>query len=91
MGDYIVDFYCHSLQLAIEIDGAASHNTKIDDDEKRQRALEKIGIRVIRFTDAEVRYNLESVIAAIRAEILRLAATDNSPFRKGGARRVGDL
>ena len=39
IGKYIVDFYCHSLNLAIEIDGAATHDSKIENDEARQKAL----------------------------------------------------
>lgn len=71
---YIVDFYCPSLNLVIEIDGAASHNNKIDKDEIRQKELESLGIRVIRFLDVDVRYNLEGVIEFIKSEILRLAS-----------------
>ena len=37
--EYIVDFYCHELKLAIEIDGD-SHNFKDDYDIKRQKELE---------------------------------------------------
>lgn len=70
---YIVDFYCHRYNLAIEIDGAASHDTKIEKDEARQRILETLGIKVMRFNDAEVRYNLEGVVNSIKTEILRLA------------------
>ncbi|MBI3114828.1 MAG: DUF559 domain-containing protein, partial [Candidatus Harrisonbacteria bacterium] len=49
IGKYIVDFYCHALNLAIEIDGAASHDNKIEADEARQMALESLGVRVMRF------------------------------------------
>ena len=77
IGRYIVDFYCHSLNLAIEIDGAASHDNKIGQDAKRQQALESLGVRVVRFKDADVRYNLDGVITAIKAEIAR----GNPPVR----------
>ena len=70
---HIVDFYCHSLNLAIEIDGAASHDNKIEKDEARQKTLESLGLRVIRFRDADVRYNLGAIVESIKAEILRLA------------------
>ena len=66
---YIVDFYCHSLNLAIEIDGAATHDSKIEEDKVRQKKLESVGARFLRFTDNEVRYNLNSVVEMIRAEI----------------------
>jgi len=71
IGKYIVDFYCSSLNLAIEIDGASSHNTKILEDEDRQRALELAENRMLRFSDSDVRRNLEGVMMEIRKEILR--------------------
>ena len=99
IGRYIVDFYCHSLNLVIEIDGVASHDAKIEIDEERQKELELLGAKVIRFTDTEVRFNLHGVRQAIEAEILRLAAPplgkeeksmapSNFPFIKGD---VGDF
>lgn len=71
IGKYIVDFYCHALNLAIEIDGAASHDSKIEEDEERQKELEAAGVKIIRVTDADVRYNLSGVIEMIKTEILR--------------------
>ena len=47
LDEYIVDFYCHELGLAIEIDGS-SHDNKFDYDLKRQRRLESLGVRFIR-------------------------------------------
>lgn len=81
IGKYIVDFYCHALNLAIEIDGAASHDIKIVEDEARQKALESLGVNILRFRDADIRYNLSSVIEAIKSEILRLV-TSPPPLRK---------
>ncbi len=72
IGNYIVDFYCPLLNLAVEIDGAASHDNKIEKDKRRQKVLESLGINIIRFNDRDVRYNLESVVSTIKAEILRL-------------------
>jgi len=89
IGKHIVDFYCHSLNLAIEIDGAASHDNKIKEDEVRQKELESLGIRMVRFKDTDVRYNLGSVKEAIESEILRLVDADNSPFIKGAPERRG--
>jgi very-short-patch-repair endonuclease len=44
--NYIVDFYCHELQLAIEIVGN-THDFKYEYDEKRQGELEKKGVRFL--------------------------------------------
>ena len=69
IGNYIVDFYCSALRLVIEIDGAASHNAKLEQDAVRQKEIEKLGIRVLRFMDKDVRYNLSGVVGSIRNEI----------------------
>lgn len=64
IGDYIVDFYCSKLNLAIEIDGV-SHDTKINEDEVRDDILKKTGINTVRFRDIDIKTNLESVIRKI--------------------------
>jgi very-short-patch-repair endonuclease len=63
---YIVDFYCKDLKLAIEIDGS-SHDgeaAKINDDIRQER-LESLGVRFLRFTDADVKRNMEMVLNSI--------------------------
>lgn len=80
VGRYIVDFFCHSLSLVIEVDGAASHDTKIEADQERQRKIESLGIKVIRFKDADVKYNLAGVLGSIKSEILRRATAP--PLKK---------
>lgn len=62
--EYIVDFYCHELKLAIEIDGD-SHDHKYFYDCKRQGDLESWHIRVIRFTDIQVKAELFSVLCSL--------------------------
>lgn len=52
--NYIVDFFCKELKLAIEIDGK-THNEKMEKDLVRQEKLEKLGIVFLRFTDQEVK------------------------------------
>ena len=68
IGDYVVDFYCHKLNMAIEIDGV-SHDSKVEQDRARQNVLESRGVRFLRFTDEDVRYNRDSVIREIRVSI----------------------
>ena len=61
--DYIVDFYCPELMLAIEIDGKYHHqNETATKDIKRQKRIEELGVTFLRFTDSEVRYQIQSVI-----------------------------
>jgi len=64
IGDAIVDFFCRELMLAIEIDGE-SHDYKGSLDVARQRRLEALGVRFLRFQDADVKSNLTGVLQAI--------------------------
>jgi len=50
---FILDFYCSKLLLAIEIDGD-SHDYKVNYDLERDKYLEKINIKTIRFTNDEI-------------------------------------
>ena len=65
LDEYIVDFYCPELMLVIEIDGI-THDYKIEKDKIRQKKLESLGLRFIRFLDADVRNHLEGVIYVIK-------------------------
>ena len=62
--EYIVDFFCSELMLAIEIDGV-SHIGKEMYDTERQNRLEKLGIRFLRFKDDDVFYNCDYVVKEI--------------------------
>jgi very-short-patch-repair endonuclease len=63
---YIVDFYCKDLKLAIEIDGSShdGEEAKVNDDIRQER-LESLGVRFLRFTDADVKRNMEMVVDSI--------------------------
>lgn len=58
---YIVDFYCHELQLAIEIDGN-SHDDKEEKDKIRQTEMENWGVEFIRFQDIDIKKNMNAVL-----------------------------
>jgi len=66
--EFIVDFYCHELKLAIEIDGS-SHDTKYEYDLRRQRRLEALGVRFIRFDDVDVKKRMNDVLRALEIVI----------------------
>ena len=50
---YVVDFYCHAAKLVVELDGA-QHEWFSDYDAGPREVLERTGVRVLRFTNAEV-------------------------------------
>jgi very-short-patch-repair endonuclease len=64
IGNYIVDFYCKDLNLAIEIDGD-THIYRYDYDDERQSSLEKLGVHFLRFEDIEIKKNMNNVLRVI--------------------------
>ena len=70
IGDYIVDFFCPRAKLVIELDG--SHHLigeTIEYDRIRDDYLSSLGLRVLRFTNADVLTCIEGVIERIENEI----------------------
>ncbi|MFB9864646.1 endonuclease domain-containing protein [Rufibacter immobilis] len=66
LDQYIVDFYCKNLQLAIEVDGD-SHDYAFAEDMLRQQRLESLGVRFLRFTDEEVKQDMNNVLRTIES------------------------
>jgi very-short-patch-repair endonuclease len=70
---FIVDFYCHVYKLVIEVDGEVHNNEELREyDLNRSAELNKLGIKVIRFTNDEVIFNIDSVITKIQGVIAKL-------------------
>lgn len=69
IGNYIVDFYCPKLKLAIEIDGGQhfTENGK-EKDKIRDDNIKKLGIKVIRISDTEIFKNIDGVMERIYVE-----------------------
>ena len=78
--NFIVDFYCKDLQLAIEVDGD-SHNFDevIEKDEIRQQRLEKLGVNFLRFDDTEVKKDMNNVLLTIKGWIMENEQSINPP------------
>jgi len=60
VGPSVLDFYCPEVKLAIEVDGD-SHFEAGEYDRERQRYIESLGIRVLRFTNREVFKRLDDL------------------------------
>ena len=67
--EFIVDFYCKDLMLAIEVDGSShDHEEAIKSDikrQKRQKRLESLGVNFLRFDDLEVKKEIGNVLGTI--------------------------
>jgi very-short-patch-repair endonuclease len=67
---YVADFYCHKLRLVIEVDGEIHNDADVQvHDEGRTGELERFGIKVLRFTNAQVLNDDASVIEKVKSII----------------------
>jgi very-short-patch-repair endonuclease len=66
--EFIVDFFCPELMLAIEIDGD-SHWRKYEADKDRQGPLEQLGIRFLRFHDSVIKQDILNILRSIEGWI----------------------
>jgi very-short-patch-repair endonuclease len=62
---FIVDFYCHRAGLVIEVDGDV-HDLQKEEDERREKVLTEMGLRIVRFGNDEVVRDLSAVVGKIR-------------------------
>ncbi len=85
---YIVDFYCKPLNLVIEVDGGY-HNepAQIIKDKERQQILESMNLNFLRFSEQQVRKDIELVIQSIQSYIL--AYEEKHPEVKTATKRYG--
>lgn len=85
--NYIIDFYCKELKLAVEIDGISHDSAESQiKDEERQHRLESYGIKFIRLDDREVMYDIENSLRTIK-EAINVLRTETkhppTPLHKG--------
>ena len=76
LGNYIVDFYCSSAALVIELDGS-QHYEPIEKlhDRERTAYLESLGLQVLRFSNLDILSNFRGV-----CETIDLAVTQRIPL-----------
>ena len=82
---FVVDFFCPSRRLVIELDGL-SHEDRAEYDAKRQRYLEAQDLKILRFHNDEVLHNIDGVLEKIASLCV---ATPHPPAR-GGELHVGE-
>lgn len=70
IGNYIVDFFCKDLQLAIEVDVITHEGKKaIEKDELRQKQLEAMGVTFLRYDALLVVNDVEAALKDIASWI----------------------
>jgi very-short-patch-repair endonuclease len=66
IGPYVVDFYCAEEGLVLELDGAVHADpARAASDAERQRSLEGLGLRVVRFENRAVWAHADAILGVI--------------------------
>jgi cyclase len=67
ISQFIADFYCHKLKLVIEIDGSIHLSDEAkNSDQLRDEFMQKLNLKIIRFTNDEVSKNGEVVVGKLK-------------------------
>ena len=62
IGKYIVDFYCASKKIVIELDGSQHYEEKgIMKDKERDEFLNNLGLKVLRYSNFDINKNFDAV------------------------------
>jgi very-short-patch-repair endonuclease len=70
IGSYIVDFYCASAKLVIEIDGSQHYEQQGQKyDSQRSEYLNSLGLFVVRYSNADINYRFEQVCESIHQHL----------------------
>lgn len=78
--EYIVDFFCNKLQLAIECDGYSHEVFDVHKkDMKKTKRLKDLGIHVLRFSDYQIMNDIENVLRAIEDYIFKFEENNSTP------------
>jgi very-short-patch-repair endonuclease len=76
IGPYIVDFYCHRLNLIIEVDGW-SHLETEKKDKLREEYFNSHGLQVYHVDNEKILHYTDEVINELEALVLELKLTNN--------------
>ncbi len=68
VGGYILDFYCFSKRLIIEVDGD-SHSSAKEYDAVRDKFFSDLGYKVLRFKNKEIENKLSEVLSKIKVSL----------------------
>jgi len=78
--EYIVDFFCNKLQLAIECDGYSHELMEIyEKDLKKTKQLNELEITVLRFSDYQILNDIDNVLRTIEDYIYRFEENNFTP------------
>jgi len=74
LGSYVLDFVCVEQRLVVELDGAHhAGEDQLRHDQQRTAHLEHFGYRVVRYPNAVILSDLDTVLDDLRFELARKA------------------
>jgi very-short-patch-repair endonuclease len=83
LDNYIVDFFCQELMLAIELDGFSHLFSEVyQKDQKKEKILNQLGVTVLHFWDEEVFNDTDNVFRIIEDYIYEYEKTYPRPYNK---------
>ena len=66
IGKFIVDFYCASAKIVIEVDGSQHYEPQeLSYDSERSKFLESLGLKVLRFSNRDIDKDFRGVCEQI--------------------------
>lgn len=87
--NYILDFYCPSAKLAVELDGWQHQEPDGQyADQVRDRALASEGVLVLRFSNPDVNYRFRRVCAEIEKAVRERQRAGENSFPEGRRERI---
>ena len=66
---FVTDFFCFDEKLIIELDGKY-HQYRLQEVKERTKILDRLGLRVIRFSNEEITNNLEEVLLKLKKTLV---------------------
>ncbi len=73
LSKYVVDFYCHTLKLVIEVDGSIhSDPIVVIEDKNKEESLASYGLDIIRFTNDAIIKDVDAVVQIIKNTIISI-------------------
>ena len=91
IGDYIADFYCAKAGLVVELDGGGHYEAlQAERDRERTRALEQMGLRVLRFCNLDVEQSFSQVCEWIDRAVQMSLPQSTSPTAPSSEGAGGD-
>jgi very-short-patch-repair endonuclease len=73
IAEFIIDFYCHELFLALEVDGVSdyTHEQQLKDLNK-DFCLKQLGITIVRISDSDVKFKRDNVVRFLQSYVDKL-------------------